>query len=178
MPILWSGARCTGANQARMRMAGNWQRYGIALLSATFIYAGPPVGLGYLAGIGPTPLRFAAEVRRDPSKVLPPLIMTDLSTNKPTELPPNQASAELEIPDIELEYAALQAPPQPATGPVTNAPVMVGPAPGFIPAGPGGMPVLGYFNHPTNHQSFISTPVEFTPPIPSFNRSSAVYISR
>jgi hypothetical protein len=133
--------------------------------------------------MGPTPLRFAAEMWRDPATVLPPLIMTDLSTNKPTELPPNQAAAELEIPDIELEYADLQAPP-PAppqvAGSVAGVPAVPVAAPAFMPPASGLMPpqmLLEYFGRSTNHQVFLSPQVEFVPPTPPVNRSSAVYIS-
>src|SRR5262245_44384036 len=147
-------------------------KVGIALLSAALIYAGPPVGVGYLARIGPTPLRFRSAVRENPAATLPPLQIPDESPNllvdendegEPQQENPEQKQSVLApLPD-------LSAVPQSA---VTNAP----------PALQGTMVpqmLLQYFNYATNHGAFISAPVEFTPPGPPITRgSSATYISQ
>src|SRR5262245_57150422 len=124
MPMLMVRSKdCTGDNQARMRMAGSWQRYGIALLSAALVYAEPPpAGVGYLPRIGPTTLRFRPAPRRDAAVVLPPLQMSNESTNTPSELllQPTEP-AETEISDIDFEVPGMELFPNLGES-ITNAP--------------------------------------------------------
>src|SRR5207244_1909515 len=107
--------------------------------------------------------------RREIAEVLPPLKVPDNSTNAPAELSfkSNEAPAEVEIPEIDLEYATPEM-SAPISGSTTNAPA--GP---MVP-----QMLLRYFGRTTNQEAIISAPVEFYPPPPPATRSSAVYISR
>jgi hypothetical protein len=59
----------------------------------------------------------------------------------------------------------------------TNSPAVSNPPPAPLSVTP--QTLLQYFNRSTNAQTFISVPVEFTPPGAPLNRgSSATYISR
>jgi hypothetical protein len=154
-----------------MRVAGSWKGYGIAFFSAVLVCGGPPTGPGYLARIGPSPLRFRSEFQRNPAEVLPPLPDHD-ETPQPPPLeipltPLNESEGSDVIPDpFENAFSTPDAntpanPAAPQTGPMV--PQML----------------LQYFVRGTNQTAVVTAPVEFTPPPPPpANRSSAVYISK
>jgi hypothetical protein len=121
--------------------------------------------------VGPSPLRFRPEFRRDPAVVLPPLAVPDESTNTPAEMPVK--SNDVELPEIDLQYAE-PATPVAETTPTPTAASAGNPAGPMVP-----QMLLQYFAGRTNQSTIVTAPVEFTPPAPpSPNRSSAVYISR
>ena len=160
-----------------MRIAGSWKGYGIAFLSAVLVCGGPPVGVGYLARLGPGPLRFRPEYRRKVTEVLAPLPVADESTNTPIEMPVEQPAVANYAAGLEIDPDEFLPPlvslPESSSGstPGTNTFTM-----------PGGQMVpqmlLQYFVHGTNRTVGVSAPVEFIPPAPPSARSSAVYISK
>ncbi len=160
-----------------MQIITSWQRCGIALLSTAMLYAGSPVGVGYLPRMGPTPLRFQSSFHRDPSSVLPPLDMGLPGTNAPVDLPlpsADEHAPDVQPPEIDLLNPWPDLPLPESNGMATNSP----------PAGMTGATVpqllMQYFARTTNQPLIISVPVEFNPPPPPLNqnRSSAVYISK
>ena len=141
----------------------------MALIGAVLVYAGPPPGVGYLARVGPAPLRFrAVSARLNPTTVLPPLKMNDDVTNAPAAIPIQTTEPEPAPPaSNELVFQG----PEPLATVITNELPAA-----EIPSGP--QLLLRYFGHSTNYDGSISTSVEFTPPSPPPPRgSTATYIS-
>ena len=165
-----------------MRIGFSWQWCAIATLSAAMLSAGIlPAGSGYLARIGPGPLRFHSTFQADPAVVLPALKMADENPTAPIELaastnesPANQIDLSAG-PDIDFQFL----PPE-LVAPLTDA-ELHGP---YVPQGGAMVPqmLLRYFTRgPNQPQAIISAPfgpIEFSPPPPPLTRSSAVYISK
>ena len=135
-------------------------------------------GGGYLARIGPGPLRFEeAAVRLNPAMVLPPLNMGHEGTVTNTNLlsvndsltnlvdEPLGTEAVSNTPEIHVELPAPISDPGvsgSANGPEVTPQIL-----------------LRYFNTNSNTETFISPKVIFTPPSPGPSRgSSATYISK
>ena len=131
-------------------------------------------GDGYLAKVGPSPLRFqVGELRCNPALVLPPLKMSDEgSTNAvvSTQTSTNAVNLFEEIrPAEEISVASTVITAQPFQGflggnsnPEENA---VNP-----------QVFLRYFNKSGNQEALLTPQVPFMPPAPSAG-SSAIYIS-
>jgi hypothetical protein len=154
-----------------MLKPGLFYRFGIALVSAALVYAGPPAGAGYLARIGPSVLRFrptAAPV--DPAKVLPPLQMTDEGNPATTADEDNDSPSDPERNAQESANDLLE----PSVAPDDSTAVTNAPPAHVVP-----QLLMHYFGNSTNKEAVVSPPVEFTPPGPPLSRgSSATYISR
>jgi hypothetical protein len=141
----------------------------LGLLSGALLAAAPLGDGGYLARVGPKPLRFIEPApRRDPVKVLPPLELGELAvTNSVEELGPqplpDYAAAGIDeewigpnIPEGAAVNSALQ---QRQVTPETLLQ--------FFPISRG------------SNTTVITSPIEFTPPAPVQQRSSsATYISK
>jgi len=178
---------------ARGTDAPNWNPHGRKLVSLSkrigfilpgtaalcLLGSGAMAGGGYLARVGPTPLRFAlAAPRLDPALVLPPLKMADESatTNSVENIQPITDEADPEAaPEIKSDersqspvFGPLPAPPNtPETNAITT-PVTGQLAPQML---------LRFFT-PDKKAVVVPEPLQFTPPPPPPSRgSSATYTS-
>lgn len=131
----------------------------------------------YLAVCGPTPVRFQTLMPEyDPAKVLPALQMSDtpFTNSVPAEIKPAQVATPAPAP--EPAPVAVTPPPPEITLPVEPP----------VPAVPEQKPdlnqitpqmLLRYFRQDGAKEIVIPAPLEFTPPTPSSDRSSATYSS-
>ena len=161
---------------------------GIALAGASVMAGG-----GYLATVGPSPIRFAPIVPRyDPEKVLPPLDMGDapatdatdtVTTEKTRDAAATTEPSAGEVSDDTAVRHETAQPPRPESIVVTPQA-----QPQFPEVRPGQYEItpqmlLRYFtNDGTNSlgkEVLVPLQVEFTPPAPasSGNKSSATYLS-
>lgn len=161
---------------------------GVALAGIN-LWAGGGV---YLATVGPTPIRFRPVVPQyDPAKVLKPL---DMGNNAPSETvepvatskakseevnaieAPTAGTTELSSPSAETTQL-----PPPETIVITPEPQAHSPEvkPGQSQITP--QMLLRYFTKDGSQNGgkevLVPVPVEFTPPAPSPNKSSAIYLS-
>jgi translation initiation factor IF-2 len=116
---------------------------GTAALAA-ISFGGKPIG--YLARIGPAPLRYQAPAKGpEVTVMLPPLVMSD------PPAPPHEVTTN--------ETVTVEAPVQPAPAPApAPAPVVAEPA--FTP-----QMLLPYFkSNGTNQEPAVILPYQFTPP--------------
>ena len=167
-----------------MHLSGFLKLFGFGLLSATLLHAGAPAGPGYLARLGPSSLRFRADVHGNAAVLLPPLRMSD---DEETKEQPKPADS----PDQRLATTPLAEGLLPADDGVHDLPSDLDLNPGEFPSTeprkvepPSGASVvapqmlLRYFNHGTNDTTVITMPVEFTPPgAPVTRSSSATYLT-
>jgi hypothetical protein len=162
-------------------MRSIWERIVFVLVAISLTASISLGGSGYLARVGPSPLRFAiVPARLDPATALPPLT-------------PPEEIVTTTTPSTNLT-TSMEFGPQPLSASLnsTNSPgeILIGPepldssnstqAPSELPAQTGISPqmLLRYFNRPGTREALISAPLEFTPPTPNANSgSSATYIS-
>ena len=158
------------------------------IIGALLISAGTLAGekQNYLAAIGPTQLRFrVAQPEYDPAKVLPPLKMSDTPATNTVETE-TVTQPENPVASRPAETTAV-APEQTGTPEVsTSIPVQNTPPPQPQQMTPEARTessqmtpqmLLRYFSKDGNREVILPVAVEFAPPPPRGNGSSAVYTS-